>query len=968
MKLQFASALAEDVEPYFVFWGQSNSRPWGVKVDGFAQMPMLDRRNRAGYNVTATLVLGTGGLTAAITIAEVVTDLTDFVGAQFRFRPWSVTPTATSATGPQLTVSGTPFLANQLKNQWVTLNGSTGLVASNGTNTVTFRNATVTIALGTPGIVTWTGHALATGTPVVFTGGGGAAELVRGTTYYVVVIDANTFKLSTTLAGALASTGLVNVVANSTGTVTGCMTWNGGTPATTGTAVISQSGYGTIAAVLNANTVLVKWFGSGNDGYPSPDIFPSGPLSGPIPCYITRDDGRFKFYENVRILTPFQPELLNTDISGATLPYPPGPVRVPGYSFPPEIASYEDAGLFLPLTFLEGVEGAGAIGTGTATDTSFQIGDGNTYCLGKNTLVGGLLVAGKSRASIASNTEKGLCTLDANGWVGGTPVGTAIDFQAWQGHFNDNPHAYLGDGFRYPNNDMQPCANAVASQGTLHNNPRGFSHLGGNGVAGGIQGNFSYGDRFGALVAFAARVAQQIGRRVNIIYLGVNSSGQLLRNIVNRFGFKGQIGWWDYRKHLDWTPSDPDSDAARLQKLIRTIGPAALTAEGSTKKLKCLGIVGFDMEADALDPDGRAMADETIAAFYAWLRGVIDQAGHNPYGQAAKVPVAHAHISHVPYEFVGTVVDYPGLVFTGDGLGLVNRAITDFCAKDGFARVIATSDLQDSKLGYGGTSGANGQDPLHFNGKQEAINGQNAADAMGELVNLAMSQSLGKDAVTLCNLALSQIGLTARIKSLDITVDTSEEAARCADFFGIAADTLLETKQWGFATKRITPPALSSSPSDAWPFAYGLPGDCLKAVNVFLPGAVDDSAPQDFKVEDDQDGSQILLAKTSGAVLRYIARSRDVRVWPANFRMADAWYLGSLLAGALIRGDEGAKVSQRCITMANGFLAAGAGADAQQGIIRPFDGTPQSVQARGGFVRTPPPTTTGSGGLPRQLT
>jgi hypothetical protein len=912
-------------------------------------------------------VVGAGGQIAAVTIAETPADLTDFVGAQFRFRPFSLTPTAAQATAPQLTVSGTPLLVNQVKNQWVTLNGKTGFVASNTANTITFPSATVTID-GSPGsaVVHWTGHNLSTGQPVLFASGGGAAAIVRGTTYYVVRIDQDSFNLATSKAAAVDPLGArLAIASNSSPTVTASMTWNDGVPAATGTAVVTQSGYGTIAQVIGTNVLLVKWFGASGstDGYPSPDIFPGAPLTGSIPCYITRDDGRFKAYENVRILTPFQPELLNVDISGPTLPYPWGPVQVPGYSFPPEITSYEDCGLFLPHTFLEGVEGAGAIGTGTATGTTFQIGDGFGYVIAKNALVGGFVFAGKSRAGIIANTEKGVCTIDANGWVGGTPVGT-VDFQAWQGHFLDNPHAYLGDGFRYPNNDMMPCAVAASSAGTIHNNPRGFSHLGGNGVPGGIQGNFSYDDRFGPMIAMASRLATTIGRRVNVICLGINSAGQVLRNIVNRFGFKGQIGWWDYRKHLDWTPSDPDANAARLQKLITTIAPAALVAEGSTKKLKCLGIVGFDMEADCLDPDGRAMADESVSAFYGWLRQVITDAGHNPYGDAAKIPVAHEHISHIPYEL--DVVDgYPGLHFGGDVDGLVNKAISDFCAKDGFARVFATSDDLDSKLGYGGTSGAHGQDPLHFNGKQEAINGQNAADALGELINLAIGLNLGKDAVTLCNLALSQIGLTARIKSLDPTVDTSDEAARCAEFFGVATDTVLEAKQWGFATKRVAAAALSSSPSSTASYAYGVPGDCLKPVNVFLPGASDDSNPQDFDYEQDADGSKIVLTNVKDATLRYTARNRDVRTWPANFKMAVAWYLGSLLAGALIRGDEGTKVAQRCIGMANGFLAVGAGADAQQGIMRPFDGTPPSVQARGGFTRTPPPI--GSGDLPRQL-
>lgn len=70
------------------------------------------------------------------------------------------------------------------------------------------KSATVTITNASPGVVTWTGHALAANTPVVFsTTGALPTGLVAGTTYYVkTVLDANTFTVSATVGGIVINT------------------------------------------------------------------------------------------------------------------------------------------------------------------------------------------------------------------------------------------------------------------------------------------------------------------------------------------------------------------------------------------------------------------------------------------------------------------------------------------------------------------------------------------------------------------------------------------------------------------------------------------------------------------------------------------------------------------------------------------------------------------------------------------
>jgi len=68
--------------------------------------------------------------------------------------------------------------------------------------------STVTITIATPGVVTWTGHGLTEGAPVIFsTTGALPTGLTAGTTYYVGKnVTANTFSVATSVANAAAGT------------------------------------------------------------------------------------------------------------------------------------------------------------------------------------------------------------------------------------------------------------------------------------------------------------------------------------------------------------------------------------------------------------------------------------------------------------------------------------------------------------------------------------------------------------------------------------------------------------------------------------------------------------------------------------------------------------------------------------------------------------------------------------------
>lgn len=100
-----------------------------------------------------------------------------------------------------------------------------------------WANATVTMTIATPGVVTWTAHGMSTGMSITFTNSGGALPtgVTANTQYFITVVDANTFKLSTTLITLAAATFIAT-----SGTQSG--THTGHQPQARATALVLQDG------------------------------------------------------------------------------------------------------------------------------------------------------------------------------------------------------------------------------------------------------------------------------------------------------------------------------------------------------------------------------------------------------------------------------------------------------------------------------------------------------------------------------------------------------------------------------------------------------------------------------------------------------------------------------------------------------------------------------------------------------
>lgn len=126
---------------------------------------------------------------------------------------------------------------------------------NSGTLTLEFAewaNATITCTSASPGVVTWTGHGMSTTNSVTFTNSGGALPtgISANVQYFITKVDANTFKISTSLANVAAGT-FVNTSSTGTGTHTGHQ------PQARQTALVLQDG-----VLCKTGTLTRRYLGS----------------------------------------------------------------------------------------------------------------------------------------------------------------------------------------------------------------------------------------------------------------------------------------------------------------------------------------------------------------------------------------------------------------------------------------------------------------------------------------------------------------------------------------------------------------------------------------------------------------------------------------------------------------------------------------------------------------------------------
>lgn len=223
--------------------------------------------------------------------------------------------------------------------------------------------------------------------------------------------------------------------------------------------------------------------------------------------------------------------------------------------------------------------------------------------------------------------------------------------------------------------------------------------------------------------------------------------------------------------------------------------------------------------------------------------------------------------------------------------------------------------------------------------------------------------------VDIANGALAYLGDPA-ILSVLYPPDGSPQSAMCARFYPMARDALLELHAWGFATKRVALPLLALTPPSSWLYAYSTPNDALNLIAILDPAALDDTVtgvsgfldtaysssassfggvgyytPQAYKSEAAADGTGVIYTNQANAVLIYSAAITDPTQFSPLFTETLQWFLSSKIAGPLLKGNEGRRMTEVCLAAFKYWLAMAENSDANQNTSHPI-GQTRWIQGR----------------------
>lgn len=163
--------------------------------------------------------------------------------------------------------------------------------------------------------------------------------------------------------------------------------------------------------------------------------------------------------------------------------------------------------------------------------------------------------------------------------------------------------------------------------------------------------------------------------------------------------------------------------------------------------------------------------------------------------------------------------------------------------------------------------------------------------------------------VDICNAALSILGNPGDIVSIS-PVEGGRFAERCAREYPICRNTVLESYDWSFASRRA---ALSLLYKDyhGWGFAYAKPADAVSITSIIEEGDRYYENPNDFILETDPNtGNELILTDVEKAYCRYQFYCSNSSRYTEKFCQAVTLLLATRLAGDIIKGTSGMKIAE----------------------------------------------------------
>lgn len=164
--------------------------------------------------------------------------------------------------------------------------------------------------------------------------------------------------------------------------------------------------------------------------------------------------------------------------------------------------------------------------------------------------------------------------------------------------------------------------------------------------------------------------------------------------------------------------------------------------------------------------------------------------------------------------------------------------------------------------------------------------------------------------VSICNLALSRIGIKKYIDSID---ERSDEARVLKQVWTEAVEQALAVAPWPFAIRRAALAPDSGTVPEEWGYAFTYPADCVHAIRIedSLQVRRPDEATA-FAMEGAESGTaRRIVCDVEEPVLVYVARILHVPAWTPEFRDALAWLLAAEIAMPLVGTQEVAEYARK---------------------------------------------------------
>lgn len=413
------------------------------------------------------------------------------------------------------------------------------------------------------------------------------------------------------------------------------------------------------------------------------------------------------------------------------------------------------------------------------------------------------------------------------------------------------------------------------------------------------------GERSAYHVGLGIRLREHYGETMYAVSLAVGGTSLGHRELKDN---DNAIGWFDSAKQTYWAPGESNNCFARLLDTLDAAKAAVTLENGDT--LQCVGIFFAQGEGDSVDQSFATNYRTALQRLKTAVRQALVDRGlwSKP---AAQIPWVQPKIKDIAtWVYADTI----------------NRAIATEAASDPYMR---TFEVQDFPLIT---------NDVHYTGEGATMLEQAAFDSWRDIT--MSSYTISQLDVDVCNLALSCIGDTASVTSIDPT-DGTTQSRLCAQFYLQALQSTLEMHPWEFATRKVTLELVTfdgtaTSDRDEWEYCYKLPSRFLRAISV-LPPAVNDDYTEvvNFSIEVNDDGVLCLYTDEKDATLRYTELPSSPRMWSPNFRMVLAWHLASMLAGPTIKGDVGAAEAKRCLQMMGAYLSKASAADSNDRRVHP---------------------------------